>query len=127
MAESGVLNLPSFGWAFARRGFLFLSVILMIGSQALRAERLPIKSYTIADGLAHNSVRRIVKAPRGFLWFCTDEGLSRFDGHRFVNYGTDQGLPRAVVNNLLETRGGDYWVATDDGLVQFNPRGHTRC
>jgi hypothetical protein len=30
---------------------------------------------------------------RGFLWFCTNEGLSRFDGYGFTNYSTDQGLP----------------------------------
>ncbi len=41
-----------------------------------RAERLPIKTYTTADGLAHNAVNRIVRDSRGFLWFCTFEGLS---------------------------------------------------
>ena len=113
MPESSVLNLVRLGWA---------GTFLIAGSLVLHAERLPIKSYTIADGLGHNTVRRIVRDSRGFLWFCTDEGVSRFDGHRFVNYGSDQGLPRAVVNDLLETRSGDYWVATDDGLVRFDPK-----
>ena len=66
---------------------------------------------------------RIVKDSRGFLWFCTAEGLSRFDGYAFANFGTDQGLPHAHVNDLLETRGGDYWVATNAGLVRFDPKG----
>jgi ligand-binding sensor domain-containing protein/two-component sensor histidine kinase len=87
------------------------------------AERLPLKVYTTADGLAHNDVQRIVRDSRGFLWFCTFEGLSRFDGYGFTSFGVDQGLPSPVVNDLLETRDGRYWIATDGGLCRFNPTG----
>lgn len=93
---------------------------------AARAERLPLKIYTTVDGLAHNAVNRIVRDSRGFLWFCTHEGLSRFDGYEFTNYGLDQGLPSAIVNDLLETREGEYWVATAGGMVRFNPLGAPR-
>lgn len=79
------------------------------------AERLPIKTYTTADGLGHNNVHRIVRDSRGFLWFCTFEGLSRFDGYSFTTYGLAHGLPSQVVNDLLETRDGRYWVATGAG------------
>jgi len=34
-----------------------------------RAERLPIKTYTTADGLSQDSVNRIVRDSRGFPWF----------------------------------------------------------
>jgi signal transduction histidine kinase/ligand-binding sensor domain-containing protein len=56
------------------------------------------------------------------MWFCTWEGLSRFDGYKFTNYGTDEGLPHAIVNDTLETREGDYWVATARGLCKFDFR-----
>jgi hypothetical protein len=102
---------------------LWLPVLLLVGATHAGAERLPIRIYTTADGLAHNAVNRIVRDSRGFLWFCTDEGLSRFDGYAFSNFGTDQGLPHASVNDLLETRSGEYWLATQGGLVRFNPTG----
>jgi ligand-binding sensor domain-containing protein/two-component sensor histidine kinase len=89
----------------------------------VRAEQLPIKTYTTADGLAEDNVTRIVRDSRGFLWFCTGEGLSRFDGYQFTNYTTDQGLPHRSVNDLLETRDGNYWVATSGGVSRFNPVG----
>src|SRR5882762_9873283 len=92
-------------------------------SSVARAERLPLKAYTVADGLAHNEINKIVRDSRGFLWFCTADGLSRFDGYTFTNYGTDQGLPHANVTDLLETRSGEYWVATYGGIVRFNPKG----
>jgi len=88
-----------------------------------QAERLPLKIYTVADGLASNEINKIVTDSHGFLWFCTSDGLSRFDGYEFTNYGTDQGLPNSNVTDLLETRGGEYWVATYGGLVRFNPKG----
>lgn len=102
---------------------LLWTTFLLISSQSILAERLPIKSYTTADGLAHNEVNKIVRDSRGFLWFCTSEGLSRFDGYNFTNFGIDQGLPHRVVNDFLETKSGELWVATNAGLVRFDPRG----
>jgi ligand-binding sensor domain-containing protein/signal transduction histidine kinase len=87
------------------------------------AERLSIKTYTTGDGLVSNRISRIVRDSRGYLWFCTENGLSRFDGSRFVNYTVEQGLPDNEVNDLLETRGGAYWIATGNGLVRYNPKG----
>ncbi|MGH7576424.1 MAG: two-component regulator propeller domain-containing protein [Longimicrobiales bacterium] len=87
------------------------------------AQRLAIHTYTTADGLGNNVIHRIVRDSRGFLWFCTREGLSRFDGYGFTTYGIEHGLPSAVINDLLETRAGVYWVATRSGLVRFDPAG----
>ena len=98
--------------------FVFLAVSLMS-----RAEILPFKNYTITDGLAHDRVNRIVRDSRGFLWFCTSEGLSRFDGYEFKNYTRDRGLPHRTVTDFLETRNGNLWIATGDGLVLFDPKG----
>src|SRR5438105_7379380 len=95
-----------------RRSLCLLGLLLFVGLNA-RAERLPLKTYTTADGLAHNVINKIVRDSRGFLWFCTEEGLSRFDGYSFTNFGIEQGLPHASVNDILETRGGEYWVATN--------------
>src|SRR5437879_9137945 len=85
-------------WITRGRGFL-LPVLFCLVSVA-QAERLPLKTYTTADGLAHNEINKIVRDSRGFLWFCTADGLSRFDGYAFANYGTDQGLPHANVTDL---------------------------
>jgi ligand-binding sensor domain-containing protein/two-component sensor histidine kinase len=100
-----------------------LLICLLLAASLVRAEQLPIKTYTTADGLANDSINQIVLDSRGFLWFCTAEGLSRFDGYQFTNYTTDQGLPHRWVSDLLETRDGSYWVATGGGVSRFNPKG----
>jgi ligand-binding sensor domain-containing protein/two-component sensor histidine kinase len=100
-----------------------LGALLAISSHGVMAERLPLKAYTTADGLPHNLINRIVRDSRGFLWFCTAEGLSRFDGYTFTNYTTDHGLPHGNVTDFLEAKNGELWVGTDAGLVRFDPRG----
>src|SRR5437867_2190118 len=68
---------------------IILCLILLLATPALLwAEQLPLKVYTIADGLPRDSISRIVRDSRGFLWFCTPEGLARFDGYQFVSYTT---------------------------------------
>jgi signal transduction histidine kinase/ligand-binding sensor domain-containing protein len=90
---------------------------------AARGERLPIRAYNTADGLAHDRTRCLMYDSRGFLWIGAAEGLSRFDGYRFVNYGTENGLPNATINAILETRSGSYWVGTAKGAALLNPPG----
>ncbi|HEY0367266.1 MAG TPA: two-component regulator propeller domain-containing protein [Pyrinomonadaceae bacterium] len=100
---------------------LAISILVLISCAQHRAEQLPIRTYTTADGLPRDRIFKIVPDPRGFLWFCTYDGLSRFDGYEFVNYSVAQGLPHRVVFDLLITRSGDYWVATSAGVARFNP------
>jgi ligand-binding sensor domain-containing protein/two-component sensor histidine kinase len=101
---------------------LALLAWLLFAHAIAHGEQLPLKTYTTADGLAQDNVNKIVRDSRGFLWLCTGEGLSRFDGYQFVTYTTDQGLSHRVVNDFLETRAGVYWVATGNGVCRFNPR-----
>jgi ligand-binding sensor domain-containing protein/signal transduction histidine kinase len=106
-----------------RVSLTYLLLALLIASSLLHAKRLPIRTYTTADGLAGDQVRCIHQDSHGFLWFCTSEGLSRFDGYSFTNYQTADGLPGNVVRKLIETRQGIYWIATTEGVVRFDPRG----
>src|ERR1700691_2654756 len=88
----------------------------------LPGELLPIRSYTTADGLASDHIDCIVPDSRGFIWFCTPEGLSRFDGYRIISFGAGDGLPGRAVGSFLETRSGAYSAGTDRGLSQIDAR-----
>ncbi|HEY0347624.1 MAG TPA: two-component regulator propeller domain-containing protein [Pyrinomonadaceae bacterium] len=104
---------------------ILLCLILVSSARMASAERLPIKTYTIADGLARNDVGCIKQDSHGFLWFCTGEGISRFDGYSFINYGTNAGLSSRNTNDLIESRNGDYFVATNDGLSRLSSSSFT--
>jgi signal transduction histidine kinase/ligand-binding sensor domain-containing protein len=99
--------------------------LLGILAFSLSGERLPVKSYGTSDGLPSERVQHIAQDSRGFLWFSTADGLSRFDGYEFTNYGVTQGLPNPIVNAFLEARDGSYWVATYKSVsrLRLTPQG----
>ena len=100
---------------------IVLVSLLFAATGDATAERLPIKTYTTANGLARDNVNRIIRDSRGFLWFCTSDGLSRFDGYNFTSYRVEDGLPFPVVNDMLEAGSSTYWLATNGGgAVRFD-------
>ena len=87
------------------------------------AQQLPIRTYTVADGLAEGRVNRIVADSRGYVWIATSGGLSRFDGYRMKTYGVEDGLPHWAVNTLLETPSGAYLIGCQKGLCRLENHG----
>jgi signal transduction histidine kinase/ligand-binding sensor domain-containing protein len=102
---------------------LALLLTLLPGTSGrVQAQRLPIKTYTTADGLWSSSIRYLMRDSHGFIWFCTRDGLSRFDGYRFVNYKIGNDSSSFDVSYLIETRKGIYWIAINGGgLYRFDP------
>ena len=95
-----------------------LLVVFCLGN--LFAQQLPVKQFSVVDGLAENSVTQICADSRGFMWFPTLDGLSRFDGYKFTTYSEKHGLPGNYVTGIFEEKRGIYWVATFSGLVRVN-------
>jgi len=89
-----------------------LVAVLAAVTGAAVAEQLPLTFFTTSQGLLHNRINDIYLCSRGYLWFSTPDGLSRFDGHTFLNYGWSEGLEPLEARELIQTARGDYWVAT---------------
>lgn len=102
---------------------LLSAIVALLTICPVEAARLPVRIYGTEQGLANDVVNKIYRDSRGFLWFCTEEGLSRFDGSRFKNYTLAHGLPHRNVNDFLETNDGRYLIATSGGLVLMDPFG----
>lgn len=88
---------------YLSRFCLYLAILTTLATCAL-AQRLPIKSYSVVDGLPNNVIHKVVRDSRGFIWFCTAEGLSRFDGYSFTNFGVDQEAAGAVIDSEIGCR-----------------------
>ena len=102
---------------------LWSAIVLWMFAPA-RAELLPIKTYLSTDGLVYDKVYRTYQDSRGFVWFFTAAGVSRFDGYRFVNYGLENGLEEnSLITDAVEDERGIYWFATNvSGIYRFDPR-----
>jgi PAS domain S-box-containing protein len=102
-------------------GFVALLCFLAGFVPTAFAEQLPVRSFTSADGLGSSFINALMRDSRGFLWVCTRDGLSRFDGSRFVTYQIgDKNAPPGI-EQILETRKGIYWIVTTGGLYRFDP------
>jgi ligand-binding sensor domain-containing protein/two-component sensor histidine kinase len=106
------------------KSWLFCSITLpciiaTVFTSSVRAQRLPVRDYNVADGLAHNIVGPAYQDSRGYIWFGSDGGLSRFDGYRFINYGVEDGLAHPVVNCITEDKQGRLWVGTNRGICRL--------
>jgi len=99
------------------RGVKLVTALLVLNPLKVGAERLPFRNYAVGDGLVHSRVTVVYQDRRGYLWFGTLEGLSRFDGYRFVNYGTADGLAYPSINTIREDSRGRLWVGTNGGGV----------
>ncbi|MGH9158700.1 MAG: sensor histidine kinase [Vicinamibacteraceae bacterium] len=105
---------------------LWLTGLILAAARSGHAERLPVTVYTVMHGLGSNVVTCVRRDSRGFMWFCTSDGLTRFDGSSFVTYGVADGLPHPAVNDLLEYSAGIYWLATNGGGVcRFDTTAHS--
>lgn len=104
--------------ARAARILLVLALVVAAGNAAM-AERLPIKAYTSSDGLGSSFVNQLMCDSSGFMWFCTRDGLSRFDGARFITYNVGNRSSPPGIESITETRGGTYWIGTTGGLYRF--------
>src|SRR5260370_31179318 len=94
--------------------------VLLVLAGLLHAAHPPLRLFTTDDGLVRNWIKRIRRASRGYLWLCTVDGMSIFDGSRFKNFTTSDGLPSRLVNDVLETHDGEYFIATNAGISRFH-------
>jgi ligand-binding sensor domain-containing protein/signal transduction histidine kinase len=107
--------------AGSKSNFLWFALIpLALFCAVANAERLPVKTYTVADGILRDNVVKIKQDSRGFLWFCTNDGVSRFDGYGFTNFTVADGLPDRHARDFLETMSGEILIATENGLAKLN-------
>jgi ligand-binding sensor domain-containing protein/signal transduction histidine kinase len=92
----------------------------MIAGTDTQFRRLPSDS-----GLSQTRVSEIVQDDDGFIWFGTQNGLNRFDGHKCKVFRHDPQRPDSLsgvyIHALFKDRSGFIWVASDQFLDRFDP------
>lgn len=111
---------------------LFLTAILLfLQKEAAYASNLSSFSEidfslsVVSKDLTQQSVSQTFQDSRGALWFVTQEGLNRYDGHHLENYRISPSDPQSLTSNLVtriaEDRDGTLWISTiGGGLNSYN-------
>ncbi len=96
------------------------------GDGLVRIRDGKILRLTTRDGLVNNFIRVMAQGRDGSMWFGTDEGVSHWTPHGFVNYRVSNGLSYFSTEALIQDHKGDIWVGTDRGLNVLHDGGFVK-
>ena len=101
-------------------------ILLLTGLlQAASAQRTDLNfiNFSSKDGLSSNSVNAILKDRYGYMWFATDDGITKFDGVNFAVYRHNPNDSNSIgpgsVMAMLQDRSGNLWMGTGQGLSRY--------
>ncbi len=102
-----------------------LIYFLIINHLSSQNSQVYFRNFSTNEGLPSPEIYCAFQDSKGFIWFGTDNGVSRFDGYQFQNYGPSEGLLQSVVFDIVEDKYGKIWFGTmtndififDDGLI----------
>jgi len=84
-------------------------------------------TWGLEDGLPDRVIHAIAQTPDGYLWLATPHGLVRFDGFKFVTFGTDKepAIHEFGVSCILVAKDGTLWVGSVGGGLTHMAAGST--
>jgi len=101
---------------------VLLISMLISYSTLVQSQNIIFKTYTVNDGLVANPVRKVLQDSKGFIWIATWEGLSKYDGNKFTNYTTANGLSFEMINDMHEDASGRIYLAENNGSLDIIER-----
>ncbi|MDA3779749.1 MAG: hypothetical protein PF487_05970, partial [Bacteroidales bacterium] len=72
--------------------YLFIFSIIILSSNTSSCQNPTYKHYTIKNGLPSSETYHVFQDSKGYIWFATNMGVSRFDGYEFKNFDVQDGL-----------------------------------
>jgi len=100
--------------------FLYIFTIL-ISVSGIAQPTYQIVEYSTEDGLSQNTVMEILQDKKGYMWFATWNGLSRFDGYDFsafrVTPGDNVSISSSRIDRIFEDYKGNIWCITYSGDI----------
>lgn len=82
---------------------LILLSSLFAAAQPRLEKHFAHKLYTTYEGLAQSQVTYLMQDSKGYIWFCTKGGLTRYDGKEFINFIDENDGTRVNITSILET------------------------
>ncbi|MEO7313151.1 MAG: two-component regulator propeller domain-containing protein [Chitinophagaceae bacterium] len=114
---------------FSIKIFLVYMLVTMLSMSSENCLAQPgqvvFENYTLENGLQNNTVQQAFQDKRGYMWFATNHGISRYDGYRFTAFRNDPtdstSLSGLLVRVIYEDKKGNLWIGTESGgLNRFN-------
>lgn len=76
-------------------------------------------NYSVDEGLPSQETYFLHQDYDGYIWICTDRGVSRYNGYEFENFSTNDGLTYNTVFKIFEDHNHDLWMICFDGSISI--------
>jgi ligand-binding sensor domain-containing protein len=90
---------------------------------ALFAQTPGLIHYDVLKGLSSNLIYSISQDEAGYMWFGSDQGLTRFDGTHFKHFEDVDELPKKDIFDVFSDQKGRLWVAGFEEQIGFGKEG----
>lgn len=97
----------------------FLFLFFVVVSPLALSQDIYLKHYSTESGLPSSTVYSVFQQKNGFIWFCMDVGVCRFDGKQYELFTTEDGLPGNEVFGIFEDSKGRLWFRTLNGQIGY--------
>ncbi len=102
----------------------FLTTIFLLRAEAQLPSKLIFTKLGKKQGLASTAVFQSVQDKQGFIWFATENGLQRFDGHNFLTFHNIPGDSTSIMgeffNKLYIDSKNRLWLISGGVIGIFN-------
>src|SRR5215510_13913411 len=92
------------------KNFITLQLFLLLSVSDAYSQDYSFIRYDTRDGLGGSVVYDAIQDKEGFMWFATENGLTRFDGRNFKTFTTKDGLPDNEILKLFLDSKGRLWI-----------------
>ncbi|MBP7809660.1 MAG: SpoIIE family protein phosphatase [Bacteroidia bacterium] len=91
-----------------------------IGNGIVRFKDSKFTNYTENDGLVNNRIYSIYVDTKGIVWAGTSDGISRYDGVKFLSTSTEKlMMQNEGVKTIVEDNKNTIWFGTSGGVVRY--------
>lgn len=105
----------------------YFIILLLVQQNIFSQHRIRFQRISIEQGLTQSTVYQMFQDELGFMWFCTQDGLNKYDGYKFEVVHNEPNNPGSISNNYVycatQDKAGNIWLGTNGGgMNMYNPR-----
>jgi ligand-binding sensor domain-containing protein/serine phosphatase RsbU (regulator of sigma subunit) len=101
----------------------WLILFLIFSNLHAEAQKFFFDNYGVKQGLSEQKVYILLQDSKDYIWLGTANGLSRFDGKKFVNFTSRDSLATGGIKCITEDSLGYIWFGhLNGGISRYNGR-----
>ncbi len=101
-------------------------IALLLLSGPMTGQQLQFENLGARIPLPSQETYNIMQDSKGYIWFSTEQGFCRYDGHDLTVYDKTNGLPEGAVYSVAEDNRARLWLATSKSRILICENGKLR-